>query len=75
MDDVGEQRCHLQNVVVAHPGPGLALPLLAGLGPDLVKARHDEGSPEIEAQSAIIEELVLGSPLHLEDEVELAAQD
>ena len=35
----------LQDVVVPHPGPGLAAPLLARLGPDLVKARHYEGSP------------------------------
>ena len=36
----------LKNVVVSHPGASLARSLLPRLRPDLVKAWHDEGSPE-----------------------------
>ena len=35
----------LEDIIISHPGARLASPLLAGLGPDLVKAWHDEGSP------------------------------
>ena len=35
----------LEDIIISHPGARLASPLLAGLGPDLVKAWHDKGSP------------------------------
>ena len=37
----------LKDVIVSHPGPRLASPLLAGLGPDLVEAGNDERAPAI----------------------------
>ena len=37
----------LKDVIVSHPGPRLASPLLAGLGPDLVEAGNDESAPAI----------------------------
>ena len=37
----------LKDVIVSHPGPRLASPLLARLGPDLVEAGNDERAPAI----------------------------
>ena len=36
----------LEDIIVSHPGARLARSLLAWLGPDLVEAWNDEGSPE-----------------------------
>ena len=44
MTEVRNYPPHLQDVFHAHPLASLAKSLLASLGPDLIKAWHDEGS-------------------------------
>ena len=59
----------LKDVIVSHPGPRLASPLLARLGPDLVEAGNDERAPAIKqvvrsGQKCLMTDRVVPKLLH-----------